>query len=108
MSRAGSHRPWLDPITGYGDVIHGYYPQAIGGDGTTFETVFLLDVLEHVIDPWAMLERVRTDRAPGGSVVAAIPSAQGSPPLGSGRDGGSRTRCSAGYEPVPGPPGPSR
>jgi 2-polyprenyl-3-methyl-5-hydroxy-6-metoxy-1,4-benzoquinol methylase len=64
---------------GYDEVIHGYYPEAIEGDGTKFETVFFLDVLEHVIDPWAMLERVRADLTPGGSVVAAIPSIEYAP-----------------------------
>jgi 2-polyprenyl-3-methyl-5-hydroxy-6-metoxy-1,4-benzoquinol methylase len=64
---------------GYDEVIHGYYPEAIEGDGTKFETVFFLDVLEHVIDPWTMLERVRADLTPGGSVVAAIPSIEYAP-----------------------------
>lgn len=64
---------------GYDEVIHGYYPQALEGDATKFETVFFLDVLEHVIDPWAMLERVRADLAPGGAVVAAIPSIEYAP-----------------------------
>jgi 2-polyprenyl-3-methyl-5-hydroxy-6-metoxy-1,4-benzoquinol methylase len=64
---------------GYDDVIHGYYPEAIEGDDTKFDSVFFLDVLEHVIDPWGMLERVRVDLAPGGTVVAAIPSIEYAP-----------------------------
>lgn len=64
---------------GYDEVIDGYYPQAIEGHATKFETVFFLDVLEHVIDPWALLERVRADLTPSGSVVAAIPSIQYAP-----------------------------
>lgn len=64
---------------GYDEVIHGYYPQAIEGDGTKFQTVFFLDVLEHVLDPWTMLERVHADLAPGGTIVAAIPSIEYAP-----------------------------
>ncbi len=64
---------------GYDEVIQGFYPQAIEGDGTRYETVFFLDVLEHVLDPWAMLERVRADLRPGGAVVAAIPSIEYAP-----------------------------
>lgn len=34
------------------------------------------DVLEHLHDPWAVLRRIRSSLAAGGSVVACIPNAQ--------------------------------
>jgi len=34
------------------------------------------DVLEHLYDPWALLQKIREASAPGSSVVACIPNAQ--------------------------------
>jgi 2-polyprenyl-3-methyl-5-hydroxy-6-metoxy-1,4-benzoquinol methylase len=39
-----------------------------------FDFVLLLDVLEHLRDPLALLERVRDCLAPGGRVIASIPN----------------------------------
>jgi 2-polyprenyl-3-methyl-5-hydroxy-6-metoxy-1,4-benzoquinol methylase len=64
---------------GFDEVLDGYYPEALTGRTETFDAVFFIDVLEHVLDPWAMLERARADLSPGGRVVAAIPSIQYAP-----------------------------
>lgn len=39
-----------------------------------FDLVLCLDVLEHMVDPWAFLERVQKHLEPGGTVIASIPN----------------------------------
>jgi len=41
-----------------------------------FDCVIFADVLEHLIDPWRMLERTKVLLQPGGTVVASIPNVQ--------------------------------
>ena len=43
-------------------------------EGQRFDFVLLLDVLEHLRDPLALLERLRDRVAPGGRVIASIPN----------------------------------
>jgi 2-polyprenyl-3-methyl-5-hydroxy-6-metoxy-1,4-benzoquinol methylase len=43
-------------------------------DGQQFDFILLLDVLEHLRDPLASLERVRDCLVPGGRVIASIPN----------------------------------
>ena len=43
-------------------------------EGQRFDFVLLLDVLEHLRDPLAVLERLRDRVAPGGRVIASIPN----------------------------------
>ncbi len=40
----------------------------------SFDLVLCLDVLEHLLDPWAFMAQVQTLLAPGGCVVASIPN----------------------------------
>jgi 2-polyprenyl-3-methyl-5-hydroxy-6-metoxy-1,4-benzoquinol methylase len=42
--------------------------------GERFDTVLLLDVLEHMYDPWNALVRIRAWLAPGARVVASVPN----------------------------------
>lgn len=42
--------------------------------GRQFDTVIFADILEHLRDPWKMLERIRPLLAPGGVVVASLPN----------------------------------
>jgi len=42
--------------------------------GASISTVLLLDVLEHLYDPWRALQRVRTWLAPGTRVIASVPN----------------------------------
>jgi 2-polyprenyl-3-methyl-5-hydroxy-6-metoxy-1,4-benzoquinol methylase len=42
--------------------------------GETISTVLLLDVLEHLYDPWRALQRIRGWLAPGTRVLASVPN----------------------------------
>lgn len=39
-----------------------------------FDVILFLDVLEHLVDPWAVLAEFSKHVAPGGSIVASIPN----------------------------------
>ena len=55
-----------------GDVEHLDLVEAV--EGTRFDVVLLLDVLEHLRDPLAALERARELLAPTGRVIVSIPN----------------------------------
>ena len=57
----------------YEQVTCGSFPGDLPADGT-FDCIVFNDVLEHVVDPWAMLGRAKDHLAPGGHVVASIPN----------------------------------
>lgn len=39
-----------------------------------FDTILCLDVLEHLRDPWSVVDQLRQCLAPGGAIVASIPN----------------------------------
>jgi 2-polyprenyl-3-methyl-5-hydroxy-6-metoxy-1,4-benzoquinol methylase len=39
-----------------------------------FDLIVILDVLEHLIDPWGMVQRLQAVLAPGGAIIASIPN----------------------------------
>lgn len=39
-----------------------------------FDTILCLDILEHLVDPWACVAQLDTMLAPGGTIVASIPN----------------------------------
>lgn len=39
-----------------------------------FTTILLLDVLEHLVDPWAIVARMHEALVPGGEIVASLPN----------------------------------
>ena len=49
--------------------------------GKQFDCIVFNDVLEHLVDPWAVLTKVRELLMPGGSVVASIPNIRYMPAL---------------------------
>jgi 2-polyprenyl-3-methyl-5-hydroxy-6-metoxy-1,4-benzoquinol methylase len=51
-----------------------FYDRLIVGAGRTFDCVVFNDVLEHTVDPWALLRSTVPLLAPGGVVVASIPN----------------------------------
>jgi SAM-dependent methyltransferase len=48
--------------------------EAEGIDPGTFDLIIVADVLEHMYDPWRMLEKLGVLLAPGGRVLASIPN----------------------------------
>jgi hypothetical protein len=42
---------------GFDEVIEGYFPDAMAGRSEDFDLICYIDVLEHVIDPWALLAK---------------------------------------------------
>ena len=53
-----------------GDIEKLEYPFEDG----TFDTILALDILEHMVDPWRVLERLRKLLKPGGRLVVSIPN----------------------------------
>lgn len=58
----------------YDRLVVGTFPDALAGAGKTFDCVVFNDVLEHTVDPWAVLRATVALLAPGGVVVASIPN----------------------------------
>jgi 2-polyprenyl-3-methyl-5-hydroxy-6-metoxy-1,4-benzoquinol methylase len=46
----------------------------VAAEQGSFDTILCFDVLEHLVDPWAVMERLAAMLAPGGVVVASIPN----------------------------------
>lgn len=59
---------------GFGDVVEGFFPQALTQVEGTFDVVTFWDVLEHLADPWEALRALTPALAPGGVVLASIPN----------------------------------
>lgn len=61
----------------YDHVRQGFFPdERLGLPPSSFDTVFMLDVLEHMIEPEAALEGARHLMTEDGVVVASIPNAR--------------------------------
>jgi 2-polyprenyl-3-methyl-5-hydroxy-6-metoxy-1,4-benzoquinol methylase len=39
-----------------------------------FDTILCLDILEHLVDPWGLVQQLHEALAPGGHIVASIPN----------------------------------
>lgn len=50
-------------------------------DEAPFDCVVANDVLEHLVDPWAVLQRIRRHLSPAGCVVASLPNIRHWPTL---------------------------
>ncbi|MCL2541997.1 MAG: class I SAM-dependent methyltransferase [Nocardioidaceae bacterium] len=59
------------------EVVEGFFPEAVPEE--RFDLVVVNDVLEHMLDPWAALRSCHRFLAPGGRVVASLPSIQYAP-----------------------------
>jgi 2-polyprenyl-3-methyl-5-hydroxy-6-metoxy-1,4-benzoquinol methylase len=46
----------------------------VGAEQGPFDTILCLDILEHFVDPWAVVARLTTMLKPGGVIVASIPN----------------------------------
>lgn len=77
----------LEIDTAYADLARRYCDTCLVLDIETADAAFWAgqadrdcwifgDVLEHLVDPWAVLRKIRAILPPGGSVVACLPNAQ--------------------------------
>lgn len=44
------------------------------GKDSSFDYILCLDVLEHLVDPWKMVQRLASKLKPGGALIASIPN----------------------------------
>ena len=59
----------------YERVVTGLFPEDAGElVGEQFDALFMLDVLEHMVDPWGALRAALPMVGPGGVLVASIPN----------------------------------
>lgn len=59
---------------GFDEVVEGYFPDAFVNRPEQFDLISFNDVLEHIVDPAAVLRVCADHLTPGGRVVAAIPN----------------------------------
>ena len=61
---------------GFDEVLQGYFPDVLHGRDDRFDLITFNDVLEHIVDPWALVAGLHDRLTPGGHVVATIPNVQ--------------------------------
>ena len=66
--QAARARSFLD------DVLVGKAEDPLPTDWPRPDCVIFADVLEHLVDPWAVLKRYREILAPGGTIIASVPN----------------------------------
>lgn len=66
---------------GFDEVVSGYYPEAMPESWSNLDLMCFMDVLEHLYDPWAVLDACHDALAPDGRVLASIPNIQYFPVL---------------------------
>jgi len=57
-----------DVRCGDADALLAHFPEG------SFDLILCLDVLEHLLDPWATLARIQTLLRPGGRVITSLPN----------------------------------
>lgn len=69
-------RPLAENVTAFqqGDLNDLAFVEKVLTDHGPFDLMLCLDVLEHLVDPWAFLETAQKFLKPGGTVVASIPN----------------------------------
>ncbi len=50
-----------------------FFAEVVAAEGP-FDTILCLDILEHLVDPWALVARLHQALRPGGRIVASIPN----------------------------------
>lgn len=49
---------------------------ALDDNGATFDTILCLDVLEHLVDPWSVVQKCSERLRSGGTLIVSIPNAR--------------------------------
>lgn len=57
-----------------GSIEEDGFIEAVGAAEGPFKVILCLDVLEHLVDPWAAVARLHRVLAPGGVIVGSIPN----------------------------------
>lgn len=70
---ADTHDPDIDNAYA-GDLEEPEFLQKVIHEEGPFDTVLCLDVLEHLKDPWSVVQTLHDGLAPGGIIVASIPN----------------------------------
>lgn len=65
----------------YDEVFDGYFPAAFPPAERAHDLLTFNDVLEHTVDPWALLAECHSYLTDGGRILAVIPSTQYAPVL---------------------------
>lgn len=65
----------------FDEVIAGYFPEAFAERNERFDLIVFNDVLEHIFDPWSVVDQCREFLTPGGRILATIPNIQYAPQL---------------------------
>jgi SAM-dependent methyltransferase len=60
----------------YDEVIVGSVQDALHGISGPFDTILCYDILEHLIDPWRVLEQLASVSEPGGRLHVSVPNAR--------------------------------
>lgn len=63
----------------FDELLQGYFPEVLQGSERRFDLVVFNDVLEHMVDPWAVLSQTREYLNGRGRVLASIPNVQFAP-----------------------------
>jgi 2-polyprenyl-3-methyl-5-hydroxy-6-metoxy-1,4-benzoquinol methylase len=69
----------VDPLAGLdfnyrGDLNNLEFLAKVGHEQGAFRTILCLDILEHLVDPWAVVGQLHKMLEPGGVIVASIPN----------------------------------
>lgn len=60
----------------YDEVIVGSVDEALPAMSGPFDTILCYDILEHLIDPWRVLEQLASLSVPGGRLHVSVPNAR--------------------------------
>ncbi len=60
----------------YDDVVVGPAEEVLAGIDEQFDTILCYDVLEHLVDPWAVLAQLARLSAPGARLHVSVPNAR--------------------------------
>ncbi|MFC6714865.1 class I SAM-dependent methyltransferase [Branchiibius cervicis] len=61
---------------GFDEVLNGYFPDVLAQRADRFDVITFNDVVEHIIDPWSVVDGLHERLTPDGHVVASIPNVQ--------------------------------
>lgn len=58
----------------FGNIEEEEFLALVTAEEGPFEVILCLDILEHLVDPWRLVQRLHRALAPGGRIIASIPN----------------------------------